>query len=138
MAELSELEIEAYLGEAHVASLVTIRPDGSPHVAPVWFLWEDGHAFVIAGVSAVKVKNIRGNASVALSVVIDQRPYRYVVLEGQAKVSRDNLAHRVERICLRYDGPVRGTEFARELLAADRTVVIEITVNKMPSWKEDE
>ena len=123
MAELSQQEINEYLNEPHVANLVTVRPSGRPHVAPVWFLPEDGRVWVIAGETAVKVRNIRRSPDVALSVAADSRPYRYVILEGQATVTETNLEVMVERICVHYDGPVRGAEFARELLSSGGTVL---------------
>ena len=138
MAKLSQAEIADYLGIPHVAHLVTVRPNGSPHVAPVWFRWEEGRALVMAGGNAAKVKNIQRNPTVSLSVADGQRPYRYVVLEGRATVTGDNLSREVERICIRYDGPERGAEFAQELLSEMRLVLIDINVVRVVSWKEDE
>ena len=137
MADLGQQEIDAYLGEPHVANLTTVRPDGRPHVAPVWFLWESGLVWVIAGNTAVKVRNIRANPAVALSVAADARPYQYVILEGQARVREDGLEEMVNRICVRYDGPERGAEFAQELLSSGRTVLLEVEVAKTISWQED-
>ena len=137
MAELSRQEINDYLNESHVANLVTVRSDGRPHVAPVWFLREEGCVWVIAGGTAVKVRNIRRSPSVALSVAADSRPYRYVILEGDAEVTEDNLEEMVKRICVRYDGPERGAEFAEELLSSGGTVLIQIRVTKTMSWVDD-
>ncbi len=137
MAELSRQEINDYLNESHVANLVTVRSDGRPHVAPVWFLREEGCVWVIAGGTAVKVRNIQRSPSVALSVAADSRPYRYVILEGDAEVTEDNLEEMVKRICVRYDGPERGAEFAEELLSSGGTVLIQIRVTKTMSWVDD-
>ena len=84
MAELGQQEIEAYLGEPHVANLTTVRPGGGPHVAPVWFLWEAGRVYVIAGNTAVKVRNIRANPAVALSVAAETRKPIVVLKTGQS------------------------------------------------------
>ena len=138
MASMIQSEIEAYLGVPHIAQLVTIRPDGRPHVAPVWFLWEGGHAILMAGANAVKVKNVRSNPKVALSIAAGQRPYQYVVLEGEATVTRKNLPKEVERLCIRYDGPERGEQFAQELLSEGRMVLIDISIDRTISWKEDD
>jgi len=43
----------------------------------------------------------------------------------------------VERMCLLYDGPIRGAEFAKELLGQQRMVLIEISIDKIISWKDD-
>lgn len=138
MAQLSQQEIGSYLAEPHVAHLVTVRPDGRPHVAPVWFLWEAGHALIITGGTSVKVRNIRWSPAVALSIATDHRPFQYVVLEGAGKVTQEDLARVVERICVRYDGPVQGAAYAQELLAAGNMVLVDIQVERVIGWKDEE
>ena len=137
MADMTQQEIAAYLAEAHVAHLVTLRSNGRPHVAPVWYLEEHGQAFVMADANAVKVRNIRRNPAVTLSIATDQRPLKYVVLNGEAEVVEKDIAQMVERICVRYDGPVRGVEFAKELLAEDRLKLIDILVTRVIGWQDD-
>ena len=41
-----------------------------------------------------------------------------------------------ERICVRYDGPVRGAEYAKELLAEERMSLIEIQLTRVIGWKD--
>ena len=137
MAKLSQDELVQFLDEAHVAHLVTLRPNGKPHVAPVWYVWDGSKAVVMAGQDAIKVNNVRRNPAVSLSIAAAQRPYHYVIIEGLATVTRDDLDRQVRRICVRYDGPERGDAFARELLAEDRMVLLGIEVDRMISWKED-
>ena len=137
MAKLSEDELVRFLDEAQVAHLVTLRLNGKPHVAPVWYVWDGSRAVVMAGQDAIKVKNIRRNPAVSLSIAAAQRPYHYVIIEGLATVTRDDLERQVRRICVRYDGPERGEAFARELLAEERMVLLGIEVDRMISWKED-
>ena len=40
-------------------------------------------------------------------------------------------------MCVLYDGPDRGAEFARELLGENRMILLEITIDKMITWKDD-
>ena len=136
MADMTQQEIAAYLAEAHIAHLVTLRSNGRPHVAPVWYLEENGQAFVMADANAVKVRNIRRNPAVSLSIATDQRPLKYVVLNGEAEVVEKDIAQMVERICVRYDGPVRGVEFAKELLAENRLKLIDIRVTRVIGWQD--
>ena len=138
MADMTQQEIAAYLAETHVAHLVTIRANGRPHVAPVWFLAENAHAFVMADNNALKVRNIRRNSAVSLSIATDQRPFKYVVMNGEAQVVEEDRAQMVERICVRYDGPVRGVEFAKELLVGDRLKLIEILATRVIGWKDED
>ena len=137
-ARLSTDALEAFLAEPHVADLVTLREDGSPHVAPVWYAYEGGRFLVFTGTSAVKVRNIRNDPRVAVSVATDDGPYRYVLLEGMATLIDRDLEGVTERICVRYRGPDRGMAYARELLAAGGNVVIEVVPERVRSWADDE
>jgi len=141
MAKLSQQEREQFLVQPRIAHLVTLRAAGTPHAAPVWFLWErdgdQGRAWVMANAGAVKVRNVRGNPAVALSIATSERPLSYVVLEGQATITSEDLHRVVEQMCVLYDGPERGVEFAKELLSEDRMVLLEITIDRVMSWKDD-
>ena len=138
MATLTQEEIDEFLDVPHVAQLATIRPDGRPHLAPVWYIREGTQVKVMTFESSVKVRNIELNPKVALSVATDGHPYRYVILEGDAIVTKENLEQEVERLCVHYEGPERGAEYTKELLADSGMVVIDVAVRKTISWKEDE
>jgi hypothetical protein len=75
---------------------------------------------------------------VALSIAAPERPLSYVVLEGQAEITPDGLEQVVERMCVLYDGLGRGEEFAKELLGEERMVLLQITVDRVMSWKDDD
>ena len=138
MARFSQRETEQFLAQPRIAHLATLRPAGTPHVAPVWFLWDQGRAWVMADAGAVKVRNIKANPAVTLSIATPERPLSYVVLEGTAQLNSADLARVVERMCVLYDGPERGADFARELLGENRMVLLEISVGRVLSWKDDE
>ncbi|HEV2086875.1 MAG TPA: pyridoxamine 5'-phosphate oxidase family protein, partial [Cryptosporangiaceae bacterium] len=62
--------------------LATVRPDGRPHVMPVWGVWAD-HAFLFSSSpGSRKVRNLRAEPR---CVVTTQDPVRPVVLEGVAE-----------------------------------------------------
>lgn len=138
MANLTAEEINVFLSQPRTAQLVTLRASGTPHVAPVWFLWDDGRALVMADASAIKVRNIRRNPAVALCVCTPDHPYEFVTIEGRADIASGGLKDMVRRTCTLYEGPERGAEFAAELLADERLALITISVDRFMSWKEDE
>src|SRR5689334_2545116 len=73
------------LTERHLATLTTLRADGSPHVTPVGFTWEEPTRLVrvICSGSSVKARNAARGGRAAVSV-IDGR--WWLTLEGQARV----------------------------------------------------
>ena len=138
MGTLNSAEVDQFLSQPRTAQLVTTYAAGAPHVAPVWFLWDNGRALVMADRSAVKVRNIRRNSSVALCVCTPDHPYSFVTVEGTATITDDGLDDMVRATCVLYEGEERGAEFAAELLADERLTLIVISPDRFLSWKEDD
>lgn len=106
----------------HLATLTTLRADGTPHVTPVGFTWDPdaGLARVICSGTSAKARHARRDGRVALCQV-DGR--YWLSLEGAATVSDDpgRVAEAVRRYALRYRQP-------RENPAR---VVVEIAVTRI-------
>ena len=138
MGTLNQAEVDEFLSQPRTAQLVTMHAAGTPHVAPVWFLWDNGRALVMADRAAVKVRNIRRNSAVALCVCTPDHPYSFVTIEGTANITDSGLDDMVRRTCVLYEEAERGAEFAAELLADERLTLIVISPDRFISWKEDE
>jgi F420H(2)-dependent biliverdin reductase len=111
------------LTERHLATLTTLRADGTPHVVPVGVTFDPGTATarVITSGTSAKARHVRdGQARVAVCQV-DGR--RWITLEGSAVVRDDaaSVADAVARYAVRYRQP-------RENPAR---VVIEISVDRV-------
>ena len=61
--------------------LATTRPDGRPHVMPVWCLWDDGALWFSSSVGSRKVRNLRADPRCAVTTDEAMQP---VVVEGRA------------------------------------------------------
>lgn len=98
---------------ARTGKLATVRPDGRPHVAPVWYdLDEDGAVVFNTGVHTVKGRNLVRDPRASLCVDDQHPPFAFVVLEGRAEV-RDDLAE-VRAWATRIGGRYMGAERAEE------------------------
>jgi PPOX class probable F420-dependent enzyme len=64
---------------AHVA---TIGPDGTPQNNPVWFGWDGTHVLFSQTTGRQKYRNLKANPAVALSIVDEANPYRYLEIRG--------------------------------------------------------
>lgn len=78
-------DVLAFLRERHLATLTTLRRDGTPHVVPVGFTWDDeaGLARVITSGDSQKARNVLGGGRAALCQV-DGR--RWLTVEGEASL----------------------------------------------------
>ncbi len=98
----------------HTGKLATVRADGRPHVAPVWFVVEpDGSILFNTGEKTVKGRNLRRTGRAALCVDDERPPFSYVLIEGRADLIDDLTEVRAgaDRIGGRYMGPERAQEY---------------------------
>jgi len=96
-----------FLTERHLATLTTLRPDGTPHVVPVGFTFDPGSqvARVITSGSSVKAANASLDGARASLCQLEGR--HWLTLEGRVRVQRDADAVRdaEERYAVRYRVP---------------------------------
>lgn len=115
--------VTAFLTERHLATLTTLRADGTPHVVAVGFTWdpETLTARVITWAGSRKARNVaeRPGSPAAVSQVDGGR---WLTLEGTATVSSAPAAV--------AEGVRRYTERYRTPSERDDRVVIEIAVTR--------
>lgn len=61
--------------------LATVRPDGQPHLVPLWFAWHEGQIFLCTRPGSIKMRNLAHNPLVALSLESGTSP---LICEGRA------------------------------------------------------
>jgi F420H(2)-dependent biliverdin reductase len=74
--------VKKKLKESQNIWVATVRPDGRPHLAPVWFVFVDGKIYLSTESTSVKAKNITTNNRVALTLEDGSHP---VICEGTAR-----------------------------------------------------
>lgn len=85
-------EVRAFLAAdpPHTAKVATVRADGRPHVAPVWYaLDEDGTLLFNTNTATVKGRSLRHDPRLALCVDDERPPFSFVALEGTAEIIED-------------------------------------------------
>lgn len=114
MRRMTDPEARAFLLDGtRTAKLATVRADGRPHVAPVWFLLVGDDLVFNTGESTVKAATIRRDGRVAVCVDDERFPFSYVLVEGTATLSDDLAEVRswAERIAARYVGRDRAAVY---------------------------
>ncbi len=94
MAEMSQRmtpeELAHLLEGRHLAIITTIGSDGYPQSTPVWYMPEGESVGIIADADSVKVRNIRSNPRISITIASESRPYRYVVFKGDGELHSDS------------------------------------------------
>ena len=116
-------DVSLFLHERHLATLTTLRPDGTPHVVAVGFTWDPDERLVrvITNGTSRKVAHVRAGSPRAVVAQVDRA--RWLSLEGVPTVSADpeRVADAVRRYAERYRPPADNP----------RRVVIEIAVDRV-------
>ena len=98
------------------AKLATVRADGRPHVAPVWFVVDGDDLVFTTMLSSVKGKNLSRDPRVMVSVDEQSFPYAFVLIQGVARVERlspQELFPWTKRIAARYVGEEQSEVYGR-------------------------
>ena len=116
-------DVTAFLTERHLATLTTLRPDGTPHVVAVGFTWDAEARLVrvITNVTSRKARNVAEGSPRAVVAQVDGP--RWLALEGTPVVSDDpeRVAEACRRYGLRYRVPGENPQ----------RVVLEISVDRV-------
>lgn len=99
---------------AHTGKLATTRRDGSPHVAPIWFVVDDDGSIVFnTAAESLKGRTLRRDPRAALCVDDEVPPFSFVIVTGVVELSDDpdELLRYATAIGGRYMGADRAEEY---------------------------
>jgi PPOX class probable F420-dependent enzyme len=86
-------------------NLVELRPDGSPHVTPVWVDYDGEHVLVNSAYGRCKVRNIQRNPRVALVVLpSDDQQSGYLSVSGTAELVDEGADEHIDSLAKKYLG----------------------------------
>jgi PPOX class probable F420-dependent enzyme len=118
-----------------VVWLSTVRPDGLPHLVPIWFSW-DGETLLIASrPHARKIANIRANPRVMLALGEPEDDFDVGLLEGVAEVLDVPAAAVLPRAHLRkYRDEMAAIGLTDEEYLATYSLVVRVRPTKFFPW----
>jgi PPOX class probable F420-dependent enzyme len=101
----------SFLEEKRFAVVGTKNPDGSPHLAVMWYLLDGDDIVVNSAQGRVKDRNLA--ADPRMSVVVEDG-YRWIRIDGRALIEHDQaIAHAdIRRLAARYYQDERKVEQA--------------------------
>jgi PPOX class probable F420-dependent enzyme len=99
-------EFMEFLAQPNPSVIATIAPDGSPHTAATWYLWENGRVLVNMAESRQRLEHLRHEPRVSITVLGQgDQWYRHVTLRGRvASLEPDPDLTDIDRISRHYMG----------------------------------
>jgi PPOX class probable F420-dependent enzyme len=111
-------DVDAFLAEANPAVVATVSPAGAPHTAATWYDWEDGRVFLNMDESRLRLRYMRANPAVALTVLGAESWYTQITLLGRVvSIEDDRDLAGIDRLSIRYGGGPFHSRDARRVSA---------------------
>lgn len=134
MHKMSDAEWREFVSAGtRTGKLATVRADGRPHVAPIWFLLEGDEIVLNTGAGTVKGRALtQPGARASICVDDETPPFSFVTIEGSVSVSEDpaELLDTATRIAARYMGEELAPGVG-ERNASPGQLVVRIHVDKV-------
>jgi len=120
-------EIEAFLAKPLLARFCSHNADGSIHVTPIYYLYENGEFLFGTQMASQRVKNIQRDKHVTVLIDRYEPVLQAVLAYGEAELDfKDVLEKRVKILERYYESPSEARAFAERLSKAWATVIIRV------------
>jgi hypothetical protein len=122
-----------FLDTPRIGRLATVRADGSPHVAPIWFRFEAGEFLILTERGSQKHKNVEYEPRVLLCIDDERPPYHTVLVRGRASVHDAPGRAWREELAIHYLGDEAGRRYIAENMHAN-DVMLRIAPEQVSGW----
>ena len=108
-------EVDEFLRRPNPAVVASLRPDGSPHTVATWYFWDGERALLNMDETRLRLRFMRRDPRVALTVLDDGSWYRHVSLLGRVvELVEDDGLRDIDSLARHYTGePFRDRESRR-------------------------
>ncbi len=104
--DLKDKKIASFLtrNKPKLLRLAVVSPKNpfTPHLSSIWYIWREGCFWLTTSEDRLKVRAIRKNPKVALIVDTDVMPYKGVIVEGEAELTKERVGEITLAIVKRY------------------------------------
>ncbi len=99
-------ELVEFLRQPLPSVIATLQPDGTPHSAATWYLWDDdGRILVNMAASRKRLEYLRRDSRVSLTAIGAEDWYRHVTLRGHVvSLEDDHGLAGIDRLARHYLG----------------------------------
>ena len=132
---LAATRIRRFLEQEPVVWLSTVRPDGGPHLVPIWFWWDGEALLVFSKPNAQKVRNLRERPSVMLALGNAEDDFDVGMFEGTAELLDEPTSEVLPAGHLaKYARQLAAIGLTAEEYAATYSQVLRIVPSRALGW----
>lgn len=122
-----------FVEKPRIGRLGTTNRDGTPHVAPIWYRFDDGVFLVLTERGSQKHKNIERDPRVLLCIDDEQPPYHTVLVRARVVVEEAPGREWREALAIHYLGEEAGKRYIEQNMHPN-DVMLRIVPEKVSGW----
>ena len=124
--------IDARLRDEPIIWLSSVRPDGRPHLVPVWFWWDGATILIFSKPAAQKVRNLRHSPQVMLALDSADAGEDIVLLEGRADLLGDDAPQStLPEYAEKYAALMARINITAASMAVEYTQAIRVAIERL-------
>jgi PPOX class probable F420-dependent enzyme len=113
----------------------SVRPDGRPHLVPVWFLWDGMSLLVFCEPHAQKIHNIQANPHVTLALEAAKDGADIVILEGTAGlIPLEDATAQLPAYAAKYNALITAFDRNFDAMLAQYCQPIRVMPTRVIAW----
>lgn len=126
--------LDRFLSEEPVVWLSTVRPDGAPHIVPIWFTWDGTSLLVFSKPGAQKVRNLRVNPVAMLAIGEPEDDFDVALAEARVELLDEPATELPWAHLAKYSGRMAGLGLSPDQFVTTYSQVIRITPTRTVPW----
>ena len=126
--------LDRFLSQEPVVWLSTVRPDGAPHLVPIWFTWDGTSLLVFSKPGAQKVRNMRANPVAMLALGEPEDDFDVAMAEARVELFDEPAAELPWAHLAKYSARMAAMGLSPDQFVATYSQVIRITPTRTIPW----
>ena len=127
-------ELVSFFEKAKFARLATINDDGTIHIAPIFFKYDNGQFLMATQDPSRKVRNIKRNNHVTVLIDTTDVPFKGALIYGTAELDYEDVITKRIAIFERRLCHEEAETYARRLSGKWKCVILRITPKTIASF----
>ncbi len=133
-AALAEARLDRFLSSEPVVWLSTVRPDGAPHLVPIWFTWDGSSLLVFSKPGAQKVRNLRANPVAMLALGEPEDDFDVALAEARVELFDAPATELPNAHLAKYGDRMAALGLSPDEFVATYSQVLRITPTRSLPW----
>jgi PPOX class probable F420-dependent enzyme len=133
-AAIAATRLDRFLTSEPVVWLSTVRPDGAPHLVPIWFTWDGTSLLVFSKPGAQKIRNLRANPVAMLALGEPADDFDVALAEARVELSDTPATELPDAHLVKYADRMAALGLSPEEFIATYSQVLRITPTRSLPW----